>query len=171
MIYSKHHPDFTTITCLKWNPILEDDRHKEIIINSLRFLTKESRAVIYGFVIMMNHFHLIWQIMGEHDRGDVQRDFLKFTGQQILKNFRNENSLKLKDLFVQAKDRKYQVWERNSLSIPLWTPKVLLQKLEYIHNNPIRAGLCKESEDYKYSSARFYLCNEKDWGFLQHFNR
>ena len=48
--------------------------------------------------------------------------------------------------------------------------RVFIQKLEYIHNNPIRAGLCKEAEDYKYSSARFYNRNEKDWDFLVHYN-
>ena len=170
MIYSKRYPDFTTITCLDWNPILEKDQQKEIIINSLRFLTKDKRAIIYAFAIMKNHFHLVWQMVGEHELDDVQRDFLKFTGQQILKNFRNENSPILKDLLVQAKDRKYQVWERNSLSISLWTQRVLLQKVEYIHNNPVRAGLCKEPEDYKYSSAQFYLCNKKNWDFLEHYN-
>ena len=101
--------------------MLEDDKHKGIIINSLRFLTTEERVVIYGFVIMQNHFHLIWQLMGDHERDEVQRDFLKFIGQQVLKNLRNLKFPILQELLVQAKDRKYQVWERNSLSIPLWT--------------------------------------------------
>jgi hypothetical protein len=58
---------------------------------------------------------MIWQILGDHKREDVQRDFLKFTGQQILKVLRNENSALQNDLIVNAKDRKRQVWERNSL--------------------------------------------------------
>jgi putative transposase len=74
----------------------------------------------------------------------------------------------LGELLVNAKDRKYQVWERNSLSVPLWTPKVFEQKLDYIHNNPVQAGLCKFPEDYNYSSAQFYERNEKDWVFLTH---
>ena len=114
--------------------------------------------------------HLIWQIMGEHERKAVQRDFLKFTGQQILKTLRNEKSPLQDDLFVNAKDRKFQVWERNSLSIPLWSDKVMWQKLDYIHNNPVKAGLCKNPEDYKYSSASFYLNGEKRWDFLIHCN-
>ncbi len=51
--------------------------------------------------------------MGDHKREDVQRDFLRFTAQQILKNLRNNNSPLLNELLVEAKDRKYQVWERN----------------------------------------------------------
>ena len=57
---------------------------------------------------------------------------------------------------VQAKDRKYQVWQRNSLGVPLQSSAVFNQKPEYIHDNPVKAGLCKYPEDYKYSSARFY---------------
>ncbi len=126
------------------------------------------RICVYGFVIMSNHIHLIWQMIGDHKREEVQRDFLKYTGQQILKHLRNEKSELQKELLVQAKDRKYQVWERNSRGIPLWSPGVFNQKLEYIHYNPVKAGLCKYPEDYKYSSAGFYEKDEKDWEFLVH---
>ena len=98
----------------------------------------------------------------------MQRDFLKYTGQQILKLMRNDGSLVLKELLVNARDRKHQVWERDSLGVPLWTPEVFEQKLDYIHNNPVKAGLCKFPDDYKYSSASFYEKNEKDWVFLSH---
>ncbi len=167
-IYAKEHPEFITVTCLDWKPLLDDDGHKALITNSLDFLSKDGRALIYGFVIMNNHFHLIWQIMGEHKRDAVQRDFLKFTGQQVLRSLRNTGSAMLSELIVNAKDRKRQVWERNSLGIPLWSSQVFEQKLEYIHYNPVKAGLCKYPEDYKYSSARFYEKNEKDWSFLVH---
>lgn len=72
------------------------------------------------------------------------------------------------DVLVNAKDRKRQVWERNSLSIPVWSASVFNEKLEYIHYNPVKAGLCQYPEDYKYSSARFYELNEKNWQFLTH---
>ena len=170
MQYSKRDPDFTTVTCLEWKTILENDAHKDVIIESMRFLSTDGRASIYGFVIMCNHFHFVWQIMGEHELEDVQRDFLKYTGQKILMNLRNVGSPLLLELVVDAKDRKHQVWERNSLSVALWSQAVLSQKLKYIHDNPVRAGLCRYPEEYKYSSARFYLCNEKNWDFLSHYN-
>jgi putative transposase len=150
IIYSKEHPEFITVTCLDWQPLLEEDRYKKIITDSLDFLTKQQRILVYAFVIMSNHFHLIWQMLGDHKRDDVQRDFLKFTGQQILKNLRNENSAMLQEVIVDAKDRKRQVWERNSLGIPLWSDKVFDEKLEYTHYNPVKAGLCKYPEEYKY---------------------
>ena len=61
---------------------------------------------------------------------------MKYTAQMVLKELRNNHPEVLEHFRVNAKDRKYQVWERNSLSISLWSRKVFLQKLEYIHNNP-----------------------------------
>jgi putative transposase len=168
MVYAKQHAEFLTVTCLEWNHLLIEDRFKNIITDSLGFLVGQQRISMYGFVIMSNHFHLIWQMMGDHNRNNVQRDFLKYTGQQILKILRNEQSPMLQKLLVNAKDRKHQVWEGNSLGIPLWTPEVFEQKLEYIHNNPVKTGLCAFPQDYKYSSASFYEKNKKDWVFLTH---
>jgi len=65
IIYSKEHSEFLTVTCLEWKHILKEDTHKEIVVESLRFLSKAKRVSIYGFVIMSNHFHLIWQLMGD----------------------------------------------------------------------------------------------------------
>ena len=166
--YSKEYAEFTTVTCLEWKPVLHEDRFKDIIIGSLSFLTKSKRVTVYAFVIMSNHFHMIWQMAGDHKREDVQRDFLKFTGQQILKILRNENSPMQDELLVHAKDRKRQVWERNSLSIALWSDAVIWQKLDYIHANPVKAGLCEHPEDYKYSSAGYYCKGDKRWDFLTH---
>ena len=67
---------------------------------------------------------------GDHQREDVQRDLLKFTGQQILKVLRNEKARVQEKILVNAKDRKYQVWERNSLSIPILSDEVMWQKIE-----------------------------------------
>lgn len=103
---------------------MANDREKEIIIESMRFLVENNRVVIFAFVLMNNHMHLLWQRAADHRRADVQRDFLKFTGQQIIKNFRNDKSGMLSELLVGTKDRTYQVWERNSLNVELWSEKV-----------------------------------------------
>ena len=75
----------------------------------------------------------------------------------------------LESYLVNAKDREYQFWERNALSVEIWSEKVLIQKLNYIHENPVRAGLYIYPEDYKYSSALFYKTGIDNWGFLTHF--
>lgn len=96
MMISTCYPEFITVTCLNWQQVLLSNQHKDIIIDSLRFLVREERVRVSGFVIMNNHFHLIWQIMGVHKREDVQRDFLRFTSQQVLKSLRNQESPLLK---------------------------------------------------------------------------
>ena len=166
MIYEEHFPEFITITCYNWERLIEHPQEKEIIIQSLRFLVKKDRIKVYAFVLMDNHFHLIWRISKGQKREDVQRDFLRFTSQQILKNFRNMNAEIVQKIEVNLKDRKYQVWQRNSLSIELRSPDVFRQKINYIHENPVKAGLCIMEEDYKYSSARFYILNDKNCDFL-----
>ena len=71
---------------------------------------------------------------------------------------------------VNAEDRKFQFWERNLLSVDLWTREVLIQKLNYLHQNPVRAGVSSAATDYKYSSALFYETGVNNWKFLTHYN-
>ena len=160
------YPHFFTATNLEWKKLFSRDKYKNIIIESMRFLVKNKRVIIYGFVIMENHIHIIWQLQAGKKREDVQRDFLKYTAQQIKKDMRNNHPEDLINYKVNAKDRKYQFWERNPLSIEIWSEKILLQKLKYIHENPVRSGLCKYPDDYKYSSALFYKFGKDNWGFL-----
>jgi len=55
------------------------------------------------------------------------------------------------------------------LSVEIWSEKVLKQKLKYLHKNPVRAGLCRFHEEYKYSSALFYKTGVDNLGFLTHY--
>lgn len=162
------YPAYFTATNLEWKKLLQQDKYKGIIIDSLRFLVDDSRIILYAFVIMINHLHLIWQMRASRNPEDVQRDFLKFTAQKIKADLRKNDPAFLELFKVNGKDRKYQFWERNPLSIFLWTDKVFLQKLNYIHMNPVRAGIVSYPEEYKYSSARFYETGEDNWGFLTH---
>src|SRR5207253_10417916 len=95
-------------------------------------------------------------------------DILKYTSQQLLRNLAEQDVKLHEELRVNDCDRIYQVWERNSLRTQLWTPKVFNQKLNYIHWNPVKAGLCEFPEQYRYSSASFYILNETEWDFLSH---
>jgi putative transposase len=163
------YPQFFTATNLEWKKLLKPDKYKKIITDSLRFLVQDKRIILYAFVIMDNHLHLIWQIQFGISADAVQRDFLKFTAQQIKKDLLKNHRDVLARFKVDAKDRQYQFWERNPLSIELRTDKVFQQKLDYLHNNPVKAGLCQLPEQYRYSSASFYELNITEWDFLTHF--
>jgi REP element-mobilizing transposase RayT len=165
----KYELSFFTATILEWKHLLINDTYKDIITGSLKFLVADKRINVNAFVIMSNHMHLLWHIKHPHTTEAVQRDFLRYTAQMMLKDLRNDHPELQEQFRVNAKDRKYQVWERNALSVPIWTEKVLLQKLHYIHNNPVKAGLCTHPCDYKYSSAAFYEGAVDDFGFLSHY--
>lgn len=169
MEYATNHAQFFTATILEWKRLLKPDKYKNIIIQSLDFLVKDQRVEVNAFVIMQNHIHLIWQIQGNNKRENVQRDFLKFTAQKIKSDLTKNHPEVLSKFEVNAKDRRYQFWERNPLSVDLYTEAVFLQKLGYIHLNPVKAGLCSFPEEYWYSSARFYELGIDDFGFITHF--
>jgi putative transposase len=164
-----YHPQFFTATILEWKHLLKLEKYKDIIIESFRFLCNNKRVEINAFVIMSNHIHMIWRILSGYLREDVQRDFLKFTAQQIKKDLLKHHPLVLPYFEVDAADRMHQIWERNSLSVDLFTESVFLQKFEYIHYNPVKAGLCRLPEQYKYSSAKFYETGVDEFGFITHF--
>jgi putative transposase len=71
-------------------------------------------------------------------------------------------------VFSKCKGQKYQIWERNPLSVDIWSRKVLWQKLQYMHLNPVRAELCRWPEEYYWSSAMFYHTGVDKFGFLTH---
>jgi len=162
-------PQYFTATNLEWKKLLQPDKYKDIIIDSLRFLVNDERIKLYAFVIMSNHMHLIWQMCANIDPKAVQRDFLKYIAQKIKADLTKNHPSVLESFRVDAKDRTYQFWERNPLSIELRTHSVFLQKLEYIHRNPVRAGLCSLPEEYNYSSALFYHTGVNNWSFLTHY--
>ena len=168
--FNIHNPPyFFTATILNWCPILESNTYKDIIVSSLAYLTAHNRITVYGFVIMPNHIHIIWSMNNEDTKPAVQRDFLKYTSQQIKRHLEKDNPTLLNEhFFVEAVDRKYQLWERRPLSVEIYTMDVFTQKLNYMHRNPLQDKwqLAANPEDYKYSSAAFYILNNECWPFL-----
>ena len=171
MICFDHHTAFITITNLNWLPVLQNDYHKQILIEALQHRVNLHQVSIYAFVIMPNHFHAIWQLHDGVDNIAFRRDLLKFTARSILKfMFMNEDPL-LQQLKVNASDREYQVWERNSLSVDIYSQSFLIQKMNYIHNNPLQDKwkLAVMPEEYPYSSAGFYETGINVFDIVQHY--
>src|SRR3954452_2757041 len=82
-INSTYHAQFITATILEWKHLLKEDLFKDVIISSLQFLHKQGSIVVYGFVIMPNHMHIIWQIQDGYVKENIQMRFLKYTAQQM----------------------------------------------------------------------------------------
>ena len=160
---------FLTATIHKWLPLLESKENKELIINYLKKLSDENKIVVYGFVIMPNHVHIIWKQNDMNGKETPQGSFLKYTAHEFLK------SLKLKrenhKYAVVVANKQHEIWQRDSLSIEIYSKEVAKQKLNYIHFNPVNGkwALAKDDLDYYYSSARFYENGVNEFGFLKIF--
>jgi putative transposase len=165
-----YHPEFVTATIYEWYPLLKENTYKQIILDSLKFLVEDNRIILYAYCIMDTHIHLIWQVKGDHTSSSVRRDFFKFTAHQFKRSLLDSEPEKLSYFLSTQSDRTFQFWERNTLCIELFTDKVFDQKLDYIHFNPVTAGICDMPEDYLYSSASFYLNGKNECGILTHSN-
>ena len=162
---------FFTATILEWKKLLKPNKYKQIILESLSFLVSENRVKIYGFVIMDNHIHLIWQGTDMYSLKHSQLSFMKYTAQQIKFDLEKNHPLVLDNFKVETSDRKYQFWERNALEIDIMSHDVFLQKLNYIHLNPVRANLCEHELNYEFSSAKHYHELEHPYAFLETYDR
>ena len=124
MRFSTYHYFFTA-TILEWKHQLQSDKFKDIIISRLAFLAAEKRAIIYGFVVMSNPVHIIWQVEDAYILSDVQHSFMNYTAQMMLKELRNHHPEIMEGFRVDASDRKHLIWERNPLSVALWAKMFL----------------------------------------------
>ncbi|WP_338815554.1 transposase (plasmid) [Bernardetia sp. Wsw4-3y2] len=161
------HSQFADFNCFfittsifgKEHLLLEDEVCK-IILKNFTFYNEKYKAKLLAYVLMSNHVHfVIWFEKEEKKESPISvymRDFKKYVATQII-NYLKENNSKLLHKFVSIqKGQKYQIWEENFDGVHLYTRKVCEEKIDYIHNNPVKAELVKYPEDYKYSSAKFY---------------
>ncbi len=157
-----YHAEFLTATILNWQHLLQDDQYKQIIIDSLAWLVEEKRCAVYAFVIMPNHIHLLWRIMGGLERAQVQAALLSFTAHTFKRYLKQQDAALLAKHFVNAADRSYQFWQGDPMVKECWSEPFFLQKLNYIHFNPCQPHwrLAVVPEDYPWSSAAFYEKND-----------
>jgi REP element-mobilizing transposase RayT len=78
-----------TATINKWQRLLLKDNYKNVIINSLRYLSDAGKIDVFAFVIMPNHIHLIWRINEMNGKETSQGSFLKYTAHEFKKNAEN----------------------------------------------------------------------------------
>ena len=158
---------FITTTVLDWIPIF---KNKEFAVKILKQLDEAAgyfKASIVGYVVMPSHIHFL---LGLSDYGDLS-DFMKA--------FKGVSSRKLKDSVIEwygdkfTNDGKFQLWKRRFDDVIIYSENQFKTKLEYIHNNPVRAGLVSDSVDWLYSSANEWLSEkaglikiDKDYSWL-----
>jgi REP element-mobilizing transposase RayT len=147
-----------TDTIVAWLPVFAYPRFVEIVLESWRFLQRERGVRIFGFVIMENHLH--W-IASADDLPEQVGRFKSYTARRIIDELsRCGFKTLLEELrFFKLRhkiDQTYQLWQEGSHPQQIQSDEMMLQKLEYTHNNPVRRGYVDDPADWRYSSARNY---------------
>ncbi|MFO0173334.1 MAG: REP-associated tyrosine transposase, partial [Aphanizomenon sp.] len=144
---------------VNWMPLFGNMEIVQIIIDSLNFLQCQQRLKLYGYVIMENHLHLI---AAAANLSKEIGNFKSFTARSIIdlleKNNANYilNQLEFHKLKHKIK-QEYQLWQEGFHPQEIANEEMFIQKLEYIHNNPVRRGYVDDPAHWRYSSYRNYM--------------
>ncbi len=157
-VLSPSHPHFLTCTVVKWITLFNDPGIVRIILDSWGFLQDHDRLRLYGYVVLENHLHF------NADSPDLSKEvgnFKSFTASRIIDRLRKENRQFLLDQLHWSKenhkkDRSYQVWQEGSHPVMVFSDDVFIEKLQYMHHNPVRRGYVDDPVHWRYSSAGDY---------------
>ena len=154
---------YVTLQIVNWIDLFTRKVYRDIVIDSLLYCQQNKGLEISAFVIMSNHLHLLLRSKTEK-LSDTIHDFKSFTAKQIILEINTEQESRRKwmlNLFEYAakqhkRNEKYQIWTHENHAEEIYSNEFIVQKMNYIHNNPVRACIVEKPEDYLYSSARAY---------------
>jgi REP element-mobilizing transposase RayT len=159
---------FVTFTIVDWIDVFTRPAYKQLIVDSLTYCQQVKGLEIYAYCLMTNHLHLLVSAQHPAVLPNVIRDFKKHTNKQIIKLITDEPESR-KDWMLyrfqynakyNSRVQDYKVWQDGYHGIACDNINTLTQKLDYIHNNPVRAGIVTLPEYYQYSSALNYAGEE-----------
>lgn len=162
-ILNQERPYFLTLQIVGWIDLFTRRCYRDIVVDSLNYCVKNKGLVIYAYVIMSNHLHIIAR--SDHAKlSSTVRDFKSYTSKLFLERIqfgiesRSDWMLNLFKSFAVRHKRNshFQVWTHENHAEEIFTPHFFECKLDYIHNNPVKAGWVLYPEEYLYSSARDY---------------
>lgn len=169
-------PHFITFSVVGWIDVFSREQYKTIFIESLKYCQAQKGMVLHAWIIMTNHVHLI--ISSTTNRLDeIVRDLKKYTSKQIIKAILENNTESRKEWMLNifryagknnSNNTTYQFWKQDYHPIELNNTEKLQQRLNYLHENPVRSGLVWDPWHYKYSSAIDYYTNEQGLLTIEH---
>ena len=163
-------PHFITATIVDWIDVFSRKNYRDVVIECFNFCIQNKGMILYGYVIMSNHIHFIAQSK-DGKLSDLIRDFKKFTAKSILKKIQTEPESRREWMLERFKlateshsrNKNFQFWQYGNHPEEIYTNKFMWSKLDYIHLNPVRAGIVEKASHYIYSSASNYV---NDCGLL-----
>jgi len=164
-IHDSQEVYFITFAVVEWVDALSRPYYKNLLIESLKYCQENKGFIIYAYVIMNNHVHLIASAAEGYNLSDILRDMKKYSSKKLLAAI-EENAQESRKRWMlwlfrsngerNSNNKKYQFWQQDNHPVYLDTGEMIDQRLNYLHNNPIAEGIVEEPEHYVYSSARDY---------------
>lgn len=166
--YKFHNPEglyFVSFAVVGWLNVFIKDEYIDLLLKSLRFCQKNKGMEIHAWCIMPNHVHLVFRSVNGQKPELLLGDFKRFTSKAVVsaikenaKEPRNKFLLNffLKEGLKTSNVNQYQFWRHDNHPIELWSNRVIWQKINYTHKNPVKAGLVTNAKEYRYSSAIDY---------------
>jgi len=154
-------PHFMTLTVLNWIPVFTRPETVAVFFDSLQHLIQEGLK-LYAYVVLENHIHLVAQ--SQNLEKDIAR-LKSFTSRQLLRYLQEKKASILLTQFefykkAHKNDRTYQFWQEGVHPELIHNKEMMCQKVNYIHENPVKRGYVDLVEHWRYSSARNYLGQE-----------
>ena len=152
---------YTTTTVVGWIDVFTRSKYIEILYDSIRYCQEHKGLEVFGYVIMPNHFHLICRST-QWPLNHVLRDLKSFTSKKMIEAIasnpqesRREWLMYMFEYFGKrnSQNTKFQFWQHGNHPIELWSIDVIRQKLNYLHQNPVKAEFVTDPHHYLHSSA------------------
>jgi putative transposase len=149
---------FITFSCFRRQPLLKYPKRRDLFLRVLEETRKQFQFVVIGYVVMPEHVHLL---LSEPERGSLALalQILKQTSSRKLRNTRKKTSAAQQSLFDLNLPGDH-FWQKRYYDFNVRTEKKRVQKLRYIHNNPVERGFVLTPEDWRWSSYRDYAFGE-----------
>ncbi len=156
--YGADHLHFITCSCYRRLPLLRSARSRDCLLSVLEQTRKRYRFVVAGYVVMPEHIHLL---LSEPEVGtpSIVMQVLKQRTARALLPKKKARDPRQGQLFGDGSARA-PFWQTRFHDFNVWTEKKRVEKLRYMHRNPVKRGLAKAPEDWRWSSYRFYLLGE-----------
>lgn len=152
---------YVTLTVVGWIDVFTRKEYVYELMKNIKYCQEKKGLELYAYVIMSNHLHMIART-NEQPLNIVLGHFKSYTSKQLIKQIEDNSSESRKDWLLHmfkfygkgnSQNEEFQFWQNGNHATALWSSEVIKQKMDYLHNNPVKQGIVAKPEDYLYSSA------------------
>src|SRR6266516_7729989 len=170
--YGSGYLHFITSSCYQRRPLLNTPRRRTWFLEILEQVRRRYTFVVVGYVVMPEHCHLL---ISEPERGNpstVMQVLKQRFARAVLREWRRRKPAAHGTFWNEALDAGH-VWQRRFYDFVVWSEHKRIEKLRYMHRNPVKRGLVLELDQWPWSSFRYYAYGEarsvavNEWGILQ----